>query len=149
MLKVQRSKSLLSFIQLLNWNLQSKTRNELGRLQALHLHVWCQTGIQIFTPFLSLMTAKHLLLLGWFHSLLATFLSRYSKAVASLTSWHLQAKSMLQLLVLIAGIHIWCFEILQKTGVTSPDLPSEALKLRLIYSTAAAVLGDHAWSWHL
>jgi hypothetical protein len=30
-----------------------------------------------------------------------------------------------------------------KAGVTSPALPSEHSHLRLIYSTAAAVLGDH------
>jgi hypothetical protein len=41
------------------------------------------------TPFLSLLTATNFFLLGWFHYLLAAFLSRYPMVLASQTSWGL------------------------------------------------------------
>jgi hypothetical protein len=51
MSKVENSKSLLRFIQSLNCNPQSKTRNQLGKLQTLHHHVWCQSSLQISNSF--------------------------------------------------------------------------------------------------
>ena len=51
---------------------QSKTENQLGKLQTLNLHVWCST------PF-SFVGCNNVFLLGWLHSLLAPLLSRYPR----------------------------------------------------------------------
>ena len=84
MLKIQSSRSLLRFIQSLNCNPQRKTENQLGKFQTLYLHGWCQSSLQISTPFSYLLTVTNCFLLGWFHSLLAAFLSIYPMALASL-----------------------------------------------------------------
>ena len=54
---------------LINCNPQSKAGNQLSKLQTLHLHGLCQSGLQKSTPFSSLLTATNCFLLGWFHSL--------------------------------------------------------------------------------
>ena len=61
MLKVQSSKSLLIFIQSLNCNLQSKTGNQLGKLQTLPLHSWCQSSLQISKSFFIFVDCNKLL----------------------------------------------------------------------------------------
>jgi hypothetical protein len=47
MLEVQSLNSLLRSIQSLNCNPQIKIGNQLGKLQTLQLHVWCQSIFQI------------------------------------------------------------------------------------------------------
>ena len=95
MLKVQSSKFPLRFMQSLSEEIldQSKTKNKLGKLQTLHLYIWCQKTPQIYS-YLHLCWLQQLLL-GWFHSLLAAFLSRYLTALASLTSWGIQGNFQL------------------------------------------------------
>ena len=61
MLKVQNSRSLLRFIQSLNYNPQSKTGNQVGKLQLLHLHDWCQSGLQISNSFFIFVDCNKLL----------------------------------------------------------------------------------------
>ena len=90
MLKIQSLKSLLTFIQSLNCNPQSKTGNQMGKLQTLHLHGWCQSSFQISKSFFVFVDCNKLLFLGCFHSLFAAFLSRYPMALASQISWGLQ-----------------------------------------------------------
>jgi hypothetical protein len=79
---------------------QSKTESQLGKLWTPHLHVWCQSALQIsncFHPYwllladLAFTSKKNFILLGWFYSLLAAFLGRYPMALTSLTSWGIQS----------------------------------------------------------
>ena len=89
MLKVQSSKSLLRSIQSLNCNPQSKTRNQLGKLQTLRLNFWCQKWSSNFHSFFIFVDSNKLSLV-LVPLPVAAFLSRYPKALASLTSWGLQ-----------------------------------------------------------
>lgn len=50
----------------------------------------CSSDLQFFSL---LLTAMHLFLLGWFHSLFEAFLWQVSMALASPTSWALQSNS--------------------------------------------------------
>ena len=75
--------------QSLNCNSQSKSGNQLGKLQTLIFMADVKAVFRSLTPFLSLLTATNFFLLGWFHYLLAAFLSRYPMVLASQTSWGL------------------------------------------------------------
>jgi hypothetical protein len=61
------------------------------------------TDLQLLFFFLIFLTATNFFLLSWFHSLLAAFLSRYTMALASLTSWSLQGKFS----VTASCVNIW------------------------------------------
>ena len=99
MLKVQSSRSLLRFTQSLNCNPQSKTNSkQLGKLQILHLHVWCLTPLCLVDC--------STILFGWFHSLLAAFLSMYPMALASLTSLSLQGNFNVTASCFSVGFHL-------------------------------------------
>jgi hypothetical protein len=66
MLKVQCLKSLLRFNQSLNYNSQMKTGNQLGKLQTLHLHGWCQNSLQISNFFFIFVDCNKILSPGLF-----------------------------------------------------------------------------------
>lgn len=68
---------------------QIKSRNQLSKLQILHLYIWCHNALQTFNSF-QLCWLQHISLLGWFYILLAALLVRYPTTPSSQTSWSLQ-----------------------------------------------------------
>jgi hypothetical protein len=102
MLKVLSSESLLTFIQSLNYNPQSKTGNQLGNCISM-----CDVKAVFRSPSpFYLVDCNKLLFLGLFYSLSAAICNMYAIALASRTSWVSKATSMLQLLVAVSGIYI-------------------------------------------
>jgi hypothetical protein len=149
MSKVQSSKFLLRFIQPLNCNPQSKTENQLVKLQTLHLRVWCQRGLQISNSFYIFVTATYLFLLGCLYSVRS-----FSQQIDHGFGFSNILGSPRQLLC-----YSFLFQCLGSThDLWSPPKELASLlqlcplyhsKLMLIHSTVATILGDHPWYWHL
>ena len=138
MLKVQSSKSLLRFIWSLNYRPQSKTGNQLGKFQTLHLH-GCQSSLQISNSFFIFVDCNKPLSSGLVPLPVSSFPQQIIHGSGISKSWGLQGNFNVIASCFSVWIQTWSKELVLLLQLS----PLWHSKLRFIHSTAAAVLGDH------
>jgi hypothetical protein len=88
--------------------------------------------------------------LGWFHSLFAAFLGRYPMALASQTSSDLKGNFKFTASCSnIWDLHTILWSLPKGLGQISSSPLCSIVGSGWHHSIAAAVLGNHPWSWHL